>query len=184
MYHLIILVVSYYDIQSINKEKFFDTAFALFLSLKRCYYIKRNDMETKDFNFEKRPLGYFNCLSDSCPLAEKCLRRISARYSEENDETFRVVNHRLLDENNCKYYVENKKVDVAYGMTKSFEEVKAKDIVQIRKSLQNYFGYAEYYRRRNASKPITPKEQEVVKKIFADFGYDTVFDKIVKETLW
>jgi hypothetical protein len=69
-------------------------------------------------------------------------------------------------------------------MTKSFEEVKAKDIVQIRKSLHNYFGYAEYYRRRNASKPITPKEQEVVKKIFADFGYDIVFDKIVKETLW
>lgn len=102
-------------------------------------------MEMNDFNFEKRPLGYLNCLSDSCPLAEKCLRRISARYSEENDETFRVVNHRLLDENNCKYYVENKKVDVAYGMTKSFEEVKAKDIVQIRKSLQNYFGYAEYY---------------------------------------
>lgn len=179
-----ILVVSHRDTYRINKKKIFDTVLYFFLSLKRYYYIKRKYMEMKDFNFEKRPLGYLNCLSDSCPLAEKCLRRISARYSEENDEIFRVVNHRLLDENNCKYYVEDKKVDVAYGMTKSFEEVKAKDIVQIRKSLQNYFGYAEYYRRRNASKPITPKEQEVVKKIFADFGYDIAFDKIVKETLW
>lgn len=141
-------------------------------------------MKTTYFNFEKRPLGYLNCLSDECPLAEKCLRRISAEYSKENDEFFRVVNHRLLDKDNCKHYVEDKKVDMAYGMTKSFEDVKAKDIVQIRKSLQNYFGYAEYFRRRNASKPITPKEQEFIRKVFAEFGYEIAFDKIVKETLW
>ena len=141
-------------------------------------------MKTMYFNFEKRPLGYLNCLSDDCPLAEKCLRRISAEYSKENDEFFRVVNHRLLDKKNCKHYVENKKVDMAYGMTKSFENVKAKDIAQIRKRLQNYFGYAEYFRRRNASKPITPKEQEFIRKVFADFGYEIAFDKIVKETLW
>ena len=141
-------------------------------------------MKTTYFNFEKRPLGCLNSLSDDCPLAEKCLRRISAEYSKENDEFFRVVNHRLLDKTNCKHYVENKKVDMAYGMTKSFENVKAKDIAQIRKRLQNYFGYAEYFRRRNASKPITPTEQEFIKKVFAEFGYEIAFDKIVKETLW
>ena len=37
---------------------------------------------------------------------------------------------------------------------------------------------------RNASKPITPKEQEFIRGVFADFGYETAFDKIVKETLW
>ena len=141
-------------------------------------------METKYFNFEKRPLGYLNCLSDDCPLAEKCLRRISAEYSKENDEFFRVVNHRLFDKDNCKYYVEDKKVDMAYGMTKSFENVMAKDISQIRKRLQNYFGHTEYFRRRNASKPITPSEQVFIRKVFADFGYEIAFDKIVKETLW
>ena len=141
-------------------------------------------METKDFNFEKRPLGYFNCLSDSCPLAEKCLRRISARYSEENDEIFRVVNHRLLDENNCKYYVEDKKVDVAYGMTKSFEEVKAKDIVEMRKHLISYFGNNYYYKKRRGELPITPKEQDFVAKVFKSYGYEIVFDTIKEETLW
>ncbi|MEE0936417.1 MAG: DUF6078 family protein, partial [Bacteroidales bacterium] len=112
------------------------------------------------------------------------LRRISAEYSKENDEFFRVVNHRLLDKDKCKYYVEDKKVDMAYGMTKSFEDVKAKDIAQIRKRLQNYFGQAEYFRRRNASKPISPKEQEFIRGVFAEFGYEIAFDKIVKETLW
>ena len=141
-------------------------------------------MEIKNVNFEKRPSGYLNCLSDECPLAEKCLRRISAEYSKENDEFFRVVHHRLLDKDTCKYYVEDKKVDMAYGMTKSFEDVKAKDIAQIRKRLYNYFGQAEYFRRRNASKPITPKEQEFIRKVFAEFGYQIAFDKIVKETLW
>ena len=73
---------------------------------------------------------------------------------------------------------------MAYGMTKSFENVRAKDISQIRKRLQNYFGHTEYFRRRNASKPITPKEQEFIRKVFAEFGYEIAFDKIVKETLW
>lgn len=145
---------------------------------------KLTDMKTADIDFEKRPLRYLNCLSEECPLAEKCMRRISARYSEENDEFFMVLNHRKLDTDNCKYYVENKKSDIAYGMTKSFEEVKAKDIAKIRKALYNYFGQTEYFRRRNATKPLTPKEQEFVKKIFAQFGYEVSFDKIVKETLW
>ena len=141
-------------------------------------------MEIKNVNFEKRPLGYLNCLSDDCPLAEKCLRRISAEYSKENDNIFKVVNHRLLDKTNCKHYIEDKKVDMAYGMTKSFENVKAKDISQIRKRLQNYFGHTEYFRRRNASKPITPTEQVFIKKVFAKFGYEITFDEIREETLW
>ena len=141
-------------------------------------------MEIKNVNFEKRPSGYLNCLSDDCPLAEKCLRRISAEYSKENDEFFRVVNHRLLNQTNCKYYKENKKVEIAYGMTKSFEDVKATDITKIRKKLYNHFGYAEYFRRRNASKPIPPSEQEYIRGVYADFGYQISFDKIVKETLW
>ena len=141
-------------------------------------------MKTTYFNFENRPLGYLNCLSDDCPLAEKCLRRISAEYSQENDEFFRVVNHRLIDKTNCKHYIEDKKVDMAYGMTKSFENVRAKDISQIRKRLQNYFGHTEYFRRRNASKPITPTEQVFIRKVFAEFGYQIAFDEIREETLW
>ncbi|MEE0962324.1 MAG: DUF6078 family protein, partial [Bacteroidales bacterium] len=78
----------------------------------------------------------------------------------------------------------DKKVDMAYGMTKSFENVKAKDISQIRKRLQNYFGHTEYFRRRNASKPITPTEQVFIRKVFAEFGYEITFDEIREETLW
>lgn len=48
-----ILVVSHRDTHRINKKKIFDTVLYFFLSLKRCYYIKRKDMEMKDFNFEK-----------------------------------------------------------------------------------------------------------------------------------
>lgn len=67
------------------------------------------NMKTSDIPFEKRPFNYLNCLNDECLLAEKCMRRISARYSEENDNVFMVLNHRMLDTDNCKYYVENKK---------------------------------------------------------------------------
>ncbi|MCI7661189.1 MAG: hypothetical protein MSS40_00910 [Bacteroidales bacterium] len=43
----------------------------------------------------------------------------SARYSEENNMTFRVLNHRMLDTNNCKYYIE-KTSDIAYEHDHSF----------------------------------------------------------------
>ena len=124
------------------------------------------DMKTSGINFENRPFNYLNCLNDECPLAEKCMRRISARYSEENDNVFMVLNHRMLDTDNCKYYVENKKSDIAYGMKGSFEDVKAKDIAQIRKRLYNYFGQTEYFRRRNAKKTHYSQRTKVHKKRF------------------
>lgn len=43
----------------------------------------------------------------------------SARYSEENNMTFRVLNHRMLDTDNCKYYIE-KTSDIAYEHDHSF----------------------------------------------------------------
>ena len=56
--------------------------------------------------WQKIPLNYLNCLNKECPLSEKMSASHSARYSEENNMTFRVLNHRMLDTDNCKYYIE------------------------------------------------------------------------------
>ena len=50
-------------------------------------------------------------------------------------------------------------------MTTAFEELKTKDTTKLREKLYNHLGQAEYFRRRNVSKPITPKEQEFIRKV-------------------
>ena len=67
---------------------------------------------------------------------------------------------------------------------KALKEVKACDIVNIKKILISKFGRKYFYSRRNGVTPIPPSEQEYIKKVFAEFGYQIAFDKIVKETLW
>ena len=40
-------------------------------------------------------------------------------------------------------------------MSTAFEELKTKDTTKLREKLYNHLGQAEYFRRRNVSKPIT-----------------------------
>ena len=69
--------------------------------------------------WQKTPLNYLNCLNKECPLSEKCLRRILPDTAKKNNMTFRVLNHQMLDTDNCKYYIE-KTSDIAYEHDHSF----------------------------------------------------------------
>jgi hypothetical protein len=137
-----------------------------------------------DINFENRPNSFIVCWNEKCLLGEKCLRRIVALRNSEDSDLMVAVNVLKFNETNCKYFLENKKVRVAYGMKNSFEEVKAKDIVNMRKELINHFGHTYYYERRNGKMPITPEDQEYIAKLFSSYGYEITFDEIREETLW
>lgn len=137
-----------------------------------------------DINFENRPNSFIVCWNEKCLFGEKCLRRIVALRNSEDSDLMVAVNVLKFNETNCKYFLENKKVRVAYGMKGSFEEVKAKDIANMRKELINHFGHTYYYERRNGKMPITPEDQEYIAKLFSSYGYEITFDEIREETLW
>ncbi|MDD5976498.1 MAG: hypothetical protein PUC08_03020, partial [Bacteroidales bacterium] len=61
----------------------------------------------------------FELLKQRVSALRKMSASHSARYSEENNMTFRVLNHRMLDTDNCKYYIE-KTSDIAYEHDHSF----------------------------------------------------------------
>lgn len=141
-------------------------------------------MKNSDINIENKPELFIVCLNDKCSFAEKCLRYNVGLISLETANTFRTVNPAKYNETNCKYYIENRKAKIAYGMKGSFEDVRAKDIVEMRKHLISYFGNNYYYKKRRGELPITPKEQDFVAKVFKSYGYEIVFDSIKEETLW
>ena len=137
-----------------------------------------------DINLENKPKALAICLNEKCLLSEKCLRFLVARNEMDEHNILSVVNHTKFNETNCEYFLENKKVRVAYGMKGSFEEVKAKDIADMRRKLMQHFGHTYYYERRNGKMPITPEDQEYIAKLFKSYGYEIVFDEIREETLW
>lgn len=137
-----------------------------------------------DIDLEKKPSGFIVCYNEDCSLKENCLRRKVAELNQNEEDVLRVVNSAKYSGENCKFYLENKKVLMAYGMKKSFEKVLAKDIAEIRKSLNAHFGNGSYYVRRNGEKGINPTEQAYIARVFAKYGYEIMFDKLVEETLW
>ena len=137
-----------------------------------------------DINFENKPKNFIVCFNERCSLENKCLRRLVAIHDSEDRDLLTVVNASKFNESNCKYFLENKKTRIAYGMKDSFEEVKAKDIANIRRELKNHFGLTYYYERRNGKMPITPEDQEFITRLFNSYGYEIVFDEIREETLW
>lgn len=138
-----------------------------------------------DIDLEKKPFGFIVCYNEECSLRENCLRRKVAELNQNEEDVLRVVNSAKYSGENCKFYFENKKVLMAYGMKKSFDKVLAKDIAEIRKTLQAHFGNGSYYARRNGKKGINPTEQAYIASVFAKYGYEKVeFDTLVEETLW
>lgn len=141
-------------------------------------------MGKADIDLEKTPFGFIVCYNEDCSLKENCLRREVAELNQEEDDVLKVVNSAKFSGENCKFYLENKKVLMAYGMKKSFDKVLAKDIAEIRKTLNAYFGHGSYYVRRNGEKAINPTEQAYIASVFAKYGYEITFDRLVEETLW
>ena len=141
-------------------------------------------MGKADIDLEKKPFGFIVCYNEDCSLKENCLRREVAELNQEEDDVLKVVNSAKFSGENCKFYLENKKVLMAYGMKKSFDKVLAKDIAEIRKTLNTYFGHGSYYVRRNGEKAINPTEQTYIASVFAKYGYEITFDRLVEETLW
>lgn len=141
-------------------------------------------MDTKNIDFSTKPKNYKLCFNDKCLLAEKCLRRIAVTQLAESADLLQVVNHAKFNEKNCKYFIDNEKVEIAYGMKVAFENILVSDVNKIRNELVEHFGQTGFYRRKNAVKQITPDEQEYIASVFAKFGYTVSFDQIIESTFW
>ena len=141
-------------------------------------------MDYREPQYETMPEHYMLCFNDDCPLADECLHRLAARSGRQTDEVVTAVNPVRCSGKSCRYYKPNKMATMAYGMKSSFHEVKADDIASLRNTLINHFGRGSYYLRRNGLRPITPDEQQFIRSIFNNYGYEAKFDRMQEETQW
>jgi hypothetical protein len=147
-------------------------------------FAKGEKGKNMDIDFENIPKDFVVCFNEGCLLGKGCLRRIAILANIRERDLLLAVNASKFNENNCKYFLENKKARIAYGMKQAHENLKAKDLANIRNELIEYFGQNYYYKKRKGKMPITPKEQNHIASVFKQYGYEIKFDRVEVKTLW
>ena len=126
-------------------------------------------------DFTNMPKSYLLCFNTQCPLNEQCLRHLATE-TLTNDDTFGpAIYPTALKEGCCRHFRRYRKIPMAWGFSRLFDEVKAKDLSRMRKLLKEYLGGPTRYQRyHEGTYKLTTEQQEWVKKLFEEAGYDTV----------
>lgn len=119
-----------------------------------------------------RPANYGVCLRNDCPLANNCLRQLHAQDPCADERFINVVNPSLVKNvtSKCDFYRPNTLVRVAYGIRHIFDTVPHSKYNSVFHSVIGLFGKSTYYRIYHKQRPIWPKEQEQIRRIFAFYG--------------
>lgn len=117
------------------------------------------------------PAHYLLCFNATCALADTCLRHLAAAAGGCLEPLVRSVNPTVNGGPDCAFYRPSTPRRMAYGMTHTYDHVRACDVAAIRSTIIRHFGNGSYYLRRNGHQPITPTEQQFIGEVFASYGY-------------
>ena len=135
--------------------------------------------------FSKMPTNWAVCAQADCPLHEDCLRFQTFEIVNAHHTQQRCVLPSARGKKGCRYHIPFAKVPVAWGMRNLLSGVKESDAEQMRAGIKACFSsHSTYYRYYNARYPISPAQQQAIRRIFKRFGYnpDTVrFDRIEQD---
>ena len=130
-------------------------------------------------NYNEVPFHFVHCFRTECPKASSCLRYQATRFLPADKRSVKALNPAFVANlAECKEYLSDTPVLYAYGMSKLFDELpyaKAKDI---KDDIIFLIGKTQYYRMKNKTIGISPKQQQTIKKVFLKYGIETepVFD--------
>lgn len=149
--------------------------------------IKQPSMST-EIDTTNMPKGYVICYNDTCPKAQECLHWIAAQLPVKEGSVVNAVNLSRYKghEDECPHFRPNRIVRMAYGFKHIYDNLPASKKVNVKQSVERAFGHTEYYRYYNCKKPLTPRDQQIIKERFARYGFTDpiVFDKYIDEVDW
>ena len=140
----------------------------------------------KDLNFSMVPHGWALCYLGECKRKEECMRYQMCLLATEDVTRMTCVLPTVLKKKVCPHFHPIKKVRMAAGFEKMFDEVKAKDQAVIKAKLMGYLGpKSTYYRYRSGERSLTPTQQEWILDLFRRYGYTEGIDfDGYKEEYW
>ena len=129
--------------------------------------IMKNSNEMKNI-----PWGYELCFNDNCQLREKC--RHYQVYLQKSDERLSgpAVYPDAWKNGQCKHFNEEKIVRKAWGFSQLYKNVPHHLRAEARRSVRCYFseGCGPYYRYHHGENLLSPRQQEDIMAILANYG--------------
>lgn len=136
---------------------------------------------------ETVPASFAYCLKEGCPQAETCLRHLALAVISAEERCVRAVIPMLLSTDGyCKMYLSNCPVRMAYGWGRLYDNMPHGKAVKIKEQLLGGFGKTEYYRRGRMEKPITPAEQDYVRRVCRSHGVESEpeYERYEEHLMW
>ena len=103
-----------------------------------------------DLTFTDFPLNWALCFQADCPLASRCLRYRGGTLLPAGKPAWMAVNPKLRKSDDCKLFVADEPVRMAYGMKGLDNDLNVIEAQQLHEALYDFFGSrSRYYRFRN-----------------------------------
>ena len=127
------------------------------------------------FEYGNLPSRISYCFTEPCPMKDECIHYLAGLYKSNEVQQGHAIFPNALKEGKCKFFAELRIVKMAWGFDKLFAEVKVKDAPVLRSEIRKYLGSkGQYYRYKLGQMKLLPEQQEHIKQIFAQFGYQDV----------
>ncbi len=116
---------------------------------------------------------YTLCFNTRCPKAENCLRHSMTQYTTAQNIRLSVINPLCYPAagKECPHFRSNKKIRVAWGFKKLYDDMPARISRAIHLNLEAIFNHSPYYRYRNQKLGLTPKQQECIRQVCRKHGW-------------
>ena len=130
-------------------------------------------MDSNDFCWKDVPEGWPLCFNSSCPLHDKCLRFQAGLKVPDNLTITRCVTPRALTGEQCKHFAPMVPVRFAYGFSAIYEKVLKAHYTSLRKCMTMMLsGKRYYYEYMNGKRALTPEQQDQIRLLFKEYGYE------------
>ena len=130
-------------------------------------------MTNKDFDFNNVPRGYALCFSTDCPLRSTCMRHLAGENVPADMTIGTAVFPHARHDDACEHYREVRLIRCARGFSDILADMRRSDYTAMRHRLVDYLGHGgSFYRFRSGERLLTPEQQEWMRQLMRDFGYD------------
>ena len=118
--------------------------------------------------------NYIHCAGTNCPKANSCLRHTAYTMLHTNtNEHYTLANPQVITgKQPCPIYEADRKERFAWGISRIYDNVRVADMDSIRNELIYTFGRMVYYRMKQGKRVITESEQQTIRDVFNDMGYN------------
>ena len=129
-------------------------------------------MTEKELKYENLPYGFQVCFNNDCKLRETCMHYQAGLLQPADKLSGHAVFPQAWKSGTCKRYLEKKIVRKAWGFSRIYRNVPQKEKAEARMYVKNYFssGNGPYYRYYHGENLLSPKQQEDIMRILADYG--------------